>query len=621
MDSIIRVATPVCSVCPAAPEKNLAGAVGAVSQAASLGADIVAFPALSLTGASAGELLQNRSVLRAADEALKALLQKTAEHRCYVLAGLPAMPGGRAASAVAVCYRGRLLDLIPDLDPPASLSGGAEAPFSEEGCSGFATPYTVYNCGELRFSVLPCDPRRLALHAPEAVRRGAGLLIVPSAVPVRAGTLAEIRRTARALSDSLSCAVALVNGGPGETSAPAVYEGFTALYECGRELSFEQSLVQPILSCADVDADILRAHGRSLPQVRPVFAVGSHTPRKKTVLLRKVDKDPYLPADFSEAEDALSELFSLQVHSLAARMAHIGVKKLVLGVSGGIDSTLALLVSAKALDTLELPRHNLIGVTMPGFGTTGRTYENAIRLIEGAGAEFREISIRDSVLQHFLDIGHDVSVHDVTYENAQARERTQILFDLANREGALVVGTGDLSEAALGWCTFGGDHLASFGINASVTKSTARRLLARLCDAKSFSPLKPYILDVLDTPVSPELLPPDASGAIRQKTEEVLGPYELHEFFLYYLVRYGFAPSKIFHYALAAFGEEYRPEQIKETLRVFLRRFVFSQFKRSCAPESAAVGPLSLLSADYAMPADLSPQALLDELEQADVPY
>lgn len=621
MNSVIRIASSVYSVSPALPEKNVSCAIDAAAQAAKLGADLIVFPTLSLTGASVGDLLLNRSLLSAADEALKKLIRETAHYNCYVIAGLPAAPAGQAVSAMAVFYRGRLLDLIPDLNPPTSLAGNFGNSFCEGENAGFADPYTVYNCGDLHFSVLPCDPARLAFWAPEAIRHGADLLIVPSSVPSRAGTLNELRRSVRGLSASLCCAIALVNGGPGEGTAPAVYEGFTALYECGREIAFERGLTEPLLSCNDIDADIVYAHKRTLPLKHSAFGIGSHTPRNKTVLLRRVEKNPYLPADFSEAENFLSELFLLQVHSLAARMRHIGTKKLVLGVSGGIDSTLALLVCAKALDSLGLPRHNLIGITMPGFGTTGRTYENAVRLIEESGAELREIPIGDSVLQHFKDIEQNPEIHDVTYENSQARERTQILFDLSNKENALVVGTGDLSEISLGWCTFGGDHFASFGVNSSVTKTMARLLLTRLSNSEGFSSLRPFISDVLKTPVSPELLPPDTNGSILQKTEEVLGPYELHEFFLYYFVRYGMAPSKIFQYALNAFDGEYQPEQIKKALQVFLKRFVSSQFKRSCAPESAALGPVSLLSTDFSFASDLSSEALLRELEQAEIFY
>lgn len=618
MDTLIRTCAAVPSVVPGDPQSCLVSALDVISQGAAVGVDLIVLPALSLSGASCGSLLQHRMVLDGADRALSSLARKTAHMNAYIIVGLPACMEDGSSSVCAVLNRGRILDLIPCIDAPSPLSGRSPLSISDPSAAG---PYSLYRCGALRFCVLSCDPGHLAWYAPEAVRKGAQLLVVPCCTPVRAGDISRYRSQAKALTQSLGCAVLLVNGGAGETSSPSMYRSFGCLVECGNELAFQSDPSQPFLLNADVDTDIITAQ-RTCPEYSPgSFGVGSLIPSSKSRLLRKVERSPFLPSGYTEAQEYLEELFSLQTEALAVRMRKTGLQKLILGVSGGVDSTLALLVCAKALDSLGLERHNLVGVTMPGFGTTDRTYLNSLALIDNLGAQKQEISIKKSVLQHFDDIHQDPALHDVTYENAQARERTQILFDLANQLGGLVVGTGDLSEAALGWCTFGGDQLSSFNVNASITKNVARSIIRQQAENKEFFPVRSALLDVLDTPVSPELLPPSISGEIHQKTEDILGPYELHEFFLYYFVRYQMAPSKILLYACAAFEETYSPEEIRSTLRIFLQRFFAGQFKRSCSPDSAALCDVTLSSPFFTLPSDGSAQAMLDELNGAALPF
>lgn len=615
MDSILRISSVVPPCAPGDPQACADSALELVSQTAQLGTDLIVLPALALSGASCGTLLSNRAVLRAADDALRSLARKTADTNAYMIIGLPAVVGGKPASVCAVLNRGRILDLIPALDGPAPL-WHAGCPNSIPEAAGLADPFTLYQCGDLRFCVLPCHTDRLPFYAAQAVSHGAQLLVVPSCSAARAGELSTRRQTARFLSRSLGCAIALCNGGVGESSSPDLYTGFGGVYEGGAELAFRRSCTASFAVTADIDTDILTTLSPA-PIPAAGVGIGALKPNPKARLLRRVERNPFLPADFSEAQDYLEELFRMQAEALAARMEKTGLQYLVLGVSGGVDSTLAILVGAKALDILNLPRHNLIGVTMPGFGTTDRTYFNSLSLIEGVGAQRREISIKKSVLQHFEDIGQDPGVHDTTYENAQARERTQILFDLANQLGGLVVGTGDLSEAALGWCTFGGDQLASYNVNASITKNVARAILRQQAESKDFCMVRTALLDVLDTPVSPELLPPALSGEIHQKTEDILGPYELHEFFLYYFVRYQMAPSKIVLYAAAAFEGVYEREFIRHTLRTFIKRFFGGQFKRSCAPDTAALTDISLNGAHFTMPSDATARAMLEDLDSA----
>jgi NAD+ synthase (glutamine-hydrolysing) len=321
---------------------------------------------------------------------------------------------------------------------------------------------------------------------------------------------------------------------------------------------------------------------------------------------RFVDPHPFVPADDEKRRERCEEIFAIQAAGLAKRLEHVGSKGCVIGISGGLDSTLALLVSVEAMKLLGKPMSDIIGVTMPGFGTTDRTYNNALELMKSLGVKIKEISIKDACVQHFKDIGHNPEIKDITYENTQARERTQILFDIANQQGCLLVGTGDLSEMAMGWCTYNGDHMSMYGVNASVPKTLVRYLVAYVADI-SDETTKNILLDVLDTPVSPELLPPDENGEIAQKTEDNIGPYELHDFFLYHFVRFGFDKEKLSVLAQKAFDGIYDKATVDKWLAVFIRRFFISQFKRSCVPDSPKVGSVSLSPrGDWRMPSDAS---------------
>ena len=408
-----------------------------------------------------------------------------------------------------------------------------------------------------------------------------------------------------------------MRGGQGDTSHPVAFQGHAAICECGEMLAqytgerFGQHTfaLESFSFARDLDCDILRACQRFSSDCQPEITFRESSGKKG--LLRKIRKDPFLPLDEAQANHYLQTLFELQVQSLVSRVANTGLHHLVLGVSGGLDSTLALLVCHEALKQLDLPSKNLIAITMPGFGTSDRTYYNALSLISALGAQNRDISIKASVLQHFEDIGHDPSLRDVTYENAQARERTQILMDVANSCRGIVVGTGDMSEDALGWCTFGGDHLANYNVNVCLTKTMIRRMVTFLC-SRFDDEVGSILRDIVDTPVSPELLPPDESGKIQQKTEDILGSYELHDFFLYYLLRCSFPPRKLYYYACVAFSGQFSASYILEKLKVFLNRFFAGQFKRSCTPDSADITGVCLSRCP--IPSDCSPQALLSDL-------
>lgn len=578
--NLVRVSVLSPEICPGEPSESLRGIRAAVRGALSLSPDMIILPPFVLCGLSAGHMAKNGAIRAAAEETLSLLAEESAGSGALVVLSTPAPFTGEPERIVL--YKGDILRAAP-------------------GDSG------RFQYGAVAFRVWQGDPLAVPLLAGEP---DCDLFLCLSDVPAPCGAPERFFRAAESYSESTGCAVVLCGSARGESLAPRCFRPFAAIYENGMLLARSDE-DHPHIT-ADTDLDIIRAVKRV-----PTFLAqeeGARPLSEKNGILRDVPKDPFLPVDPAQRDAALREYFSLQVSALEGRMRAIGCRHLVLGVSGGIDSTLALLVCTKAMDRLGLPRSNILGVTMPGFGTTDRTYYNALKLIVGLGAQLREISISKSVMQHFEDIGHDPAVHDVTYENAQARERTQILLDIANAEHALVAGTGDLSEEALGFCTYGGDQLASFNLNSSIPKTLARRIVGLLAAEDDFAAERDILTDILDTPVSPELLPA-AGAAPSQKTEEILGPYELHDFFLFYFVRYGLSPSKIYYYALNAFSGRYSPDMIKETLRVFLRRFTASQFKRSCAPDSSALGPVDLTPCGFRMPSDMRADALIRELD------
>ncbi len=602
MNSIIRVMSVVNRVYPADVARNLEEIKSEIQRAKDSHADIVVFPDLALCGSSPGDFLYRPTLLRDCKSALIQLAKHTEQYPAYVIVGLPYSIGNMVVNAYGVIYGGKLVGIVAD-DIAPETSDPLILP-----------PYSKFKCGGVSFCIYPTDILSLPLAAADVAELGCELVIIPSSEPVVAGKLSGIRRDVAALSSAANCAIAVCNIGPGETSVPYVYRGFCGIAECGTEFSFSTAMLDSVSAVSDVDSDIIKAQRQQnmLSSTNSATVFDVSPARYKKDLLRPVAKNPYYDDSVSKA-DYLSELFDLQVLSLATRMKNTGISKLVLGVSGGVDSTLALLTSAKALDLLGLPRQNLIAITLPGFGTSDMTYQNAVNLIKISGATFREISIKEAVLVHFSDIGHNPAITDVTYENAQARERTQILLDVANSEGAFVVGTGDLSESSLGWCTFGGDHLNNFNVNATVTKNMARDLIEYIANGNIVEGAKGTLYAILETPISPELLPTNESGEISQKTEVVLGPYEIHEFYLYYLIHLGLSAKKTLYYATVAFRDLYTPDYLKEKLILFINKFVRSQFKRTSGSESPILTSVHLN--EFSMPSDLDPTFLLRELE------
>lgn len=598
MNSILRVTAMVNRVKVGNPSLCYEQLVDLLHQEEGSGSDILVFPRMALCPPSSGSLLKNPCIVDECEEYLELLMKESEKHSGYLLCGCLKTVDRIPYEVYAVLAQGRILGYIPCEEVP-------------EGFDHLLPADTIFRVNDMTFTILPCQLNELAAALPAAAARGAQCVICPSYSPVTAETFSLSSLCTKTLSAAYGIAVVLCNGGNGDTSSPLLYKGLCEVYECGQLLGSADSSVDcPVLSC-DLDSEIIRSQQHFSPKQRSSFAL--ETTNHPDKLLRSVSPSPYLPNNCQKQKRYLEHLFDLQVQSLADRMSNVGISKVVVGVSGGLDSTLALLVCQKALERLELPPQNLIGITMPGFGTTDRTYYNALSLISALGGEHRDISIKASVLQHFEDIGHNPANKDVTYENAQARERTQILFDIANANRALVVGTGDMSEAALGWCTFNGDQMASYNVNVCLNKTMIRKMVTHLAHSYE-SKIGDLLHDIVDTPVSPELLPPDSEGKIAQKTEDILGSYDLHDFFLYYVLKYNMRPQKIYYYACVAFEGVFEAAYIKEKLSLFFRRFVTSQFKRSCSPDFAKITDLCL--ADYQLPSDASPATLVHQLEK-----
>jgi NAD+ synthase (glutamine-hydrolysing) len=454
---------------------------------------------------------------------------------------------------------------------------------------------------------------------------GAGILFNLSAGNEMIGKQHYVKSLISQQSARCHAAYIYTSAGFGESSTDLVYSGNAYIYENGRLLSESQRFQfgeQLIIN--EIDIELLEAERKKntifisrpvIDNYRFISIIARAKPEAIFTLTRPVDPEPFIP-DIENYEETYEEIFSIQVSGLAKRLIHTGAKSLVLGISGGLDSTLALLVCIKTIDKLGLPRKMIHGITMPGFGTTNRTYSNAIRLMNALEITSREISIVAACEQHFKDIGHDPSIHDITYENAQSRERTQILMDVANQTNGLVVGTGVLSESALGWTTYNGDHMSMYAVNVGVPKTVIRYLVRWIAENQSDETVHSILSDVLDTPVSPELIPTDSKGQMAQFTEDIIGPYELHDFFLFYTLRYGFRPSKIFFLTKNAFHDKYNDTVILKWMNVFFRRLFSQQFKRSCIPDGPKVGSVNLSPrGDWRMPSDASAEAWLNEIK------
>ena len=639
----IAVAVPKLKVADCVYNKK--EILNTIAKAADKKVKILAFPELSITAYTCADLFFQSPLLVSAEKNLAEIAEDTKELDMLILIGVPVLADNQTFNCAALLHKGKILGLVPKTLLPNYSEFYEERWFSsaddliseEISFAGQVVPiggdliFTAEKIPYLKVGVEICEDLwgpippscYLSLY-------GATVILNPSASNELAAKPDYRHQLVAQQSSRCLSAYAYASAGVGESTQDTVFSGHSLIYENGVLLGESESFCRDNqLICADVDLELLvcerRKHTTFMSQLTKPDAQKFYREIKFDMcvgelgeFLRPITAKPFTPKDDASLSKRCRDIFMIQTAGLARRMEHVHAKTLVIGISGGLDSTLALLVCVKACDYLGVSRDHVLGITMPGFGTTDRTYQNALTLMKSLGVSMREISIRDAAIQHFKDIGHDPSIHDITYENTQARERTQILMDISNQTAGIVVGTGDLSELALGWATYNGDHMSMYGVNAGIPKTLVRVLVNWVANTGELDrKASEILLDVLDTPVSPELLPPDENGNINQKTEDLVGPYELHDFFLYQIIRFGFSPGKVLFLAEQAFGDAYPREILLKWLKNFYHRFFMQQFKRSCLPDGPKVGALCLSPrSDWRMPTDASNRIWMDEVEK-----
>lgn len=641
----LRVAAAVPAVNVAGVESNVTSILDLLRKLDSEGVELAVFPEMCVTAYTCADLFHSQTLLNAAELGLEKILRESADLNLTFAVGLPVSANNALYNCAALCSNGKLLALIPKTFVPnynefyekrwwtsapsvnvaINFAGQNTALGSHVMVSVAGAKVAAEICEDMW---APIPPSTLAAMA------GADVILNLSASDVLIGKHQYQRQLVVANSARSLCAYVYSSAGFGESSTDLVFDGPAYIAEKGKLLvSNTRWTMEPHYIVADIDLDAIardRMHTSSFVDCASrinndddnsfTTVVAETKTVEKKEILRNISPTPFVPRDRVNLSARCDEITGIQVAGLAKRLQATHCSRLVVGISGGLDSTLAILVAARTFDRLGLDRKGIVAVTMPGFGTTGRTYNNAITLMRQLGVTLREISIAKSVEQHFSDIGHNPADHDVTYENSQARMRTMILMDIANQVGGMVLGTGDLSELALGWATYNGDHMSMYGVNASVPKTLVRYLVEAFCEnarKDGDKELADALADIIDTPVSPELIPADDKGNIVQKTEDLVGPYELHDFFLYYLLRYGFSPKRIFSMALQAFDGRYDRKTIKKWITTFFRRFFAQQFKRSCLPDGPKVGSVCLSPrGDWRMPSDASSALWMDECRQ-----
>ena len=642
----IKVASVVPGVKVGDTEYNISEIERWIARAEGQGVEVALFPELCVTGYTCQDLFRQQLLLQASENAIMKLRDFTRGLDIIAIVGVPVEVVGLLLNCAVVIQKGEVLAIIPKTYLPnygefyekrwfasAQDLHPTEIEYAGNRVSVSNKPVVFRTSTGAMFAVELCED----VWAPEPpstrlTLAGADIIFNLSASDELIGKHAYLKHLLAQQSARTMSGYVYASSGFGESTQDVVYGGNALVFENGRlivkseRFSFEAQMV-----VTQIDYERMRAERRNNTTFVNAQRTGVKDGEIRYVdchavslddftLMRDVNPTPFIPSD-GDMKSSCEEIFNIQVAGLAKRLVHTNCKTLVIGVSGGLDSTLALLVCVKTVDKLKMSRASIVGVTMPGFGTTDRTYTNAMKLMRSLGITIKEISIRDACVQHFKDIEHDMNVHDVTYENGQARERTQILMDLSNKLGGMVIGTGDMSELALGWATYNGDHMSMYGVNVSIPKTVIKYLVGYVADNEVDDDSKNTLYDIIDTPISPELIPADEQGNISQKTEDLVGPYVLHDFFLYYMLRCGFSPQKIFMLAKHAFTNSeryhYDEDTIRKWLKTFLRRFFSQQFKRSCLPDGPKVGSVSLSPrGDWRMPSDASSSLwLADNIE------
>lgn len=634
----VKVAAAVPHVQVADCFYNIGQIEGLMRKASSQQVQLVVFPELSVTAYTCMDLFNQQTLLDNAEKALIKLVTATADLELLAIVGAPLRAGNRLINAAVVFQKGKIKGIVPKTYLPnykefqeqrwftsardlrnetVRLNGNEYIPSANQLFRAGAVCLGVEICEDLWVPVPPSS--LLAM-------QGANILVNLSASNDLIGKHAYLKSLICQQSARCIAGYLYASAGFGESSTDLVFGGNAIIAENGNLLaesprfSREEQLVISEIDVQNLQYDRLvntsfMQGAAPLINEAPTISEWEITGPSTPSLTRPIDPLPFTPSG-ETLKERCEEIFQIQIAGLAKRLVHIHAKTAVVGISGGLDSTLALLVTVMTFDALRIPRENILGITMPGFGTTGRTYKNAVDLIRSLGVTLKEISIKEACIQHFNDIGHDPATHNVTYENSQARERTQILMDVANQVNGLVVGTGDLSELALGWATYNGDHMSMYGVNGSIPKTLVKYLVEWVANHKVDEASRLTLLDIVDTPISPELIPADEQGNIKQKTEDLVGPYELHDFFLYHFLRFGSHPAKIYFLACQAFQGKYEKETVKKWLYTFFRRFFQQQFKRNCLPDGPKVGSISLSPrGDWRMPSDAAAREWLAEIE------
>lgn len=639
-DGFIKVAAVTPEVKVADIAFNLAEIKRRITEAAAGGAKLIVFPELSISAYSCRDIFFNDLLLQKSREALLDIAAFSTDIDALIFVGLPISHNGKLYNVAAAVNKGHILGLVPKLNVP----NYGEFYETRQFTPGFIEPteirigdeFVPFGAGllfecvgmpELKVGAEICEDLWVPMPpSTQLALNGASVIANLSASNEITGKSAYRRELVADQSARSYSAYIYANAAWEESTTDVVFSGHNVIAEAGTVLK-ESKLFTTGVIMTEIDLNLIksrREHMSTFPAAENDYA-DTFIPETlyfdledtETVLTRFIDPHPFVPSDNTKRERRCEEILDIQTYGLMKRIKHTGAKTAVIGISGGLDSTLALIVAVRAFDKLGLSREGVIGVTMPGFGTTDRTYDNAVSLIHELGISFKEINISEAVRLHFKEIEHDESVHDTTYENCQARMRTMLLMDIANKFGGLVVGTGDMSELALGWATYNGDHMSMYGVNAGVPKTLVRYLVAYYADICGSDKVKSILYDVLDTPVSPELLPPETDGSIAQRTEDLVGPYELHDFFLYHFLRNNSSPKRIFRLAEYAFGDSYDRETILKWEKNFFRRFFSQQFKRSCLPDGPKVGTVCLSPrGDLRMASDTCSALWLAELEE-----
>lgn len=638
----VKVAAAVPHVQVADCFYNIQQMEGLMRQASDKGVQIIAFPEMSVTAYTCLDLFAQQTLLKNAEQALLKLVSDTADLNILTIAGAPLVTENRLINAAIAFQAGKILGVVPktyipnykEFQEQRWFTSATELRDKTVSIGDRTYPlgsHLLFTAGQVKVGIEICEDLWVPVPPSSLLAmEGANILVNISASNELIGKHHYLRSLICQQSARCMAGYVYASAGFGESSTDLVFAGNGIIAENGTLLEESPRFtMQEQLVISEIDIENLQndrqintsfMHGASTllggETITIPFALSENS--GQPVLTRSVDPHPFTPSG-DALKERCEEIFQIQVAGLAKRIVHTHSRTAVVGISGGLDSTLALLVTVMTFDALNIPRNQILGITMPGFGTTDRTYTNACDLIRSLGVTLKEISIKDACLQHFKDISHNPSVHDVTYENSQARERTQILMDVANQENGMVIGTGDLSELALGWATYNGDHMSMYGVNGSIPKTLVRYLVEWVAHNRVDEASRATLLDIVDTPISPELIPADENGNIKQKTEDLVGPYELHDFFLYHFLRFGSSPAKIYFLAQQAFGGSYDKETIRKWLHTFFHRFFQQQFKRSCLPDGPKVGSVSLSPrGDWRMPSDAMATLWLKEIEGLD---